>query len=38
MTSVAFPRLIAGFLFAPVALISSLGTRLARTAESEAAL
>jgi hypothetical protein len=38
MTSAAFPRLTAGFLFAPVALISSLGTWLAHTAESEAAL
>jgi hypothetical protein len=32
------PRLTAGFLFAPITLISTLGTRLARTVESEAAL
>jgi hypothetical protein len=32
------PCLTAGFLFAPVALISILGARLARTVESEAAL
>jgi hypothetical protein len=32
------PRLTAGFLFAPVALISTLGARVARTVESEAAL
>jgi hypothetical protein len=32
------PRLTAGFLFAPILLLSTLSARLARTVESEAVL